>query len=442
MALVQKVRAGITAGTGTATLNGVSASNTLVFMAITENSGGSVFSATPTGYTVANAPAAFTSSGLTVQGGIWFKQSPSAGTNSVTINLTVGNGGYCELTEWDDFVASPLDVAPAASNINAGVSTSLANSISSGTLSQANERLFAVYCENTSGAGGPTGLSVPATGFTDISSGNDSSADFVYEFCYKDVNSTAGATASWTGTDTTTIASQAIMAGFKLAASNTFSLTGNTSTSSEGTVARAVSYSPTAQTATFSEGVQTRNITYGLTGQTATFSEGTISASSGGNVTLSLSGQSVTFSEGTIGLNLGYSLNDGVPLTGQTANFTEGTPTNSVTYGLTGQTVTLTEGTITSQVGGNVTLSLTGQTVTLTEGTITTLSGYSLTGQTGTLSEGTIANGGLVIALTGQTIQGISGTVTQSGGTSLGAPPMYMAGFVSNISTFMAHNQT
>lgn len=219
-------------------------------------------------------------------------------------------------------------------------------------------------------------------------------------------------------------------------------VTGQTGTLTEGTPSRAVSYSPTAQTATFSEGVQTRNITYGLTGQTATFSEGTISASSGGNVTLSLSGQSVTLSEGTIGLNLGYSLNDGVPLTGQTANFTEGTPTNSVTYGLTGQTVTLTEGTITSQVGGNVTLSLTGQTITLTEGLLLGSVSYGITGRTSTFTEGNIGNGGLVVALTGQTIQGISGTVTQSGGTSLGAPPLYMAGFVSNISTFMAHNQT
>lgn len=358
-----------------------------------------------------------------------FKKS-AAGACTVTVAST-GNIYTIVIHEFAvDASGAVLD--KTSQGYNAG-STSQASG-STATTTAAAELVFgAAMSANAaptySAAGGATLMSNGVIGATNVGTGTE----------YQIVAATGAQSSSFT-----TLAStewRCFCLTYKAASGGT-NLTGQTVTSSEGTVSRAV--------------------TYGLTGQTATFTEGTITSSAGSNVTKSLTGQTSTFTSGTISLNLGYSLNDGVPLTGQTASFTEGTPTNSVTYSLTGQTVTLTEGalaslttygltgqtgtftegSISSSVGGNVTLSLTGQTVTLTEGTITTLSGYSLTGQTGTLSEGTIANGGLVIALTGQTIQGISGTVTQSGGTSLGAPPMYMAGFVSNISTFMAHNQT
>lgn len=199
--IVQSVRASISGGTGTATLNSVSTSDTLVLLAITENSAGSTFSATPAGFSNANFPAAFTSTVVTANGAIFYNQSPSSGTNSVTINLTAGGGGYMVLVEWSGMLSSALDVSPAASNVTNG-STAGSNSIASGTLAQANEVIFSVLAENTSGAGTSTGgLSAPPAGFIDLFTSSDSSGDFLYDFCYKVVSSTAGATASWTWTE-------------------------------------------------------------------------------------------------------------------------------------------------------------------------------------------------------------------------------------------------
>lgn len=153
--------------------------------------------------------------------------------------------------------------------------------------------------------------------------------------------------------------------------SSAISLTGQTSTSSEGTVARAVSYA--------------------LTAQIATFTEGTISASTGSNVSRSLIGQTLTSSEGAFALNIGYVLNDGVPLTGQSATFTEGAPTGAVSYSLAGQTVTSTEGVISVNAGGNVTLTLVGQSVTFAHGTIQASASYVAAGQSITSTEGALS---------------------------------------------------
>jgi len=191
-----------------------------------------------------------------------------------------------------------------------------------------------------------------------------------------------------------------------------------------------------------------------LTGQTITSSEGTVSR----NVTLALSGQTATFSEGALSLNLGYSLNDGVPLTGQTATFAEGTPTETLSYALTGQigtfsegiptgsvsymlgaqTATFTEGTISASSGGNVTLSLSGQTanfsqgllaaqigpaltaltVTSSEGSLTPAPSYALSGLTGTFTQGTLTpqtSGDVTLSLTGLQAVFSAGTIWVSG---------------------------
>lgn len=158
----------------------------------------------------------------------------------------------------------------------------------------------------------------------------------------------------------------------------------------------------TGQTGTFTEGTISRAITKALTGQTATFTEGTITASTGGNVTLSLTGQSATFTEGALGLNIGYTLNDGVPLTGQTASFTEGTPTGSISYTLGSQSATFTEGTIARAVS----TALVGQSGTFTEGTPSAALSYPLVAQTATFTEGTISassGGNVTLSLSGQT---------------------------------------
>lgn len=212
----------------------------------------------------------------------------------------------------------------------------------------------------------------------------------------------------------------------------------------------------TAQTSTSSVGTISESISYTLGSQTATFTEGTISASTGGNVTLSLSGQTATFTEGALSLNIGYSLNDGVPLTGQTATFAEGTVAEglsyaltaqsatltegivgqSVSYTLTGQTATFTEGSITASAGGNVNASLSGQTVTSTAGTITASVTYAITGQTSTSSEGTLTRA-LSRTLTAQTVTFAEGTitVTQTGNvtrTLTGLSASFVLGVISS----------
>jgi hypothetical protein len=233
---------------------------------------------------------------------------------------------------------------------------------------------------------------------------------------------TSALSATWTWT--TAEVSLSMLIGVTDTSSG-INLTGQTITSSEGTVSRAVDYS--------------------LTGQTATFTEGTISASANGDVTLSLSGQTATFTEGFIALNLGYTLNDGVPLTGQTANFAEGTATGAVSYLLGSQSASFTEGTITATTGGDITLSLTGQTATFSEGTITPTATLGITGQSASFAEGTIASevdmgliassatftegtitasgtGDISLSLSGLTATFSEGLITCTGGTqSLGA---------------------
>lgn len=247
----------------------------------------------------------------------------------------------------------------------------------------------------------------------------------------------AGASVTPTFTSTENPSSSLVVQIMLNAPGSTFALTGQSTTSSEGTISRSV--------------------TYGLTGQTATFTEGTITASTGGNVTLGLTAQTATFTEGALSLNLTYSLNDGTPLTGQTATFAEGTPLGSVTYGLTaqtatfsegvlarnlaygvtGQTGTLTEGTITPNTGSNVSKGLTGQTATFAEGALTpSWSGSAgLTAQTATFTEGQI-NAGAGYAATGQSATFTEGTLGHALGYAVaGLSVAFAEGIISRNQT-------
>lgn len=220
-----------------------------------------------------------------------------------------------------------------------------------------------------------------------------------------------------------------------------------------------VSVNLTGQTITSSEGTLARAASYSSTGQTATFSEGTITASTNSNVTKSLTGQSITSSQGTLTYNVQYSLNDGVALTGQTATLTEGTPTGSITYTLTGQSITSSEGTISANAGSNVTKTLTGQTITsangtlissvqtssltaqtatFSEGTLVQVTTYGATGQTATFTEGTITpatSGNVTLTLGSLTATFTEGQMTQSGGTPVLSPYLPFVGFIWNIGT-------
>lgn len=216
MALVQSTSAAIAGGAATVTLNGVSASNTLVLI-LGVDAGPSTPN-TPAGFTPSNVPAAFSSSGSAVSAAILHNQAPSSGTNAVSVTYTAGGTGLAFLLEWSGMTASALDVAPAASNVTNG-GTAGSNSIASGTLAQANEVIFALLMSNDTGSGtANVGISDPPSGFTSLFAQQDSTSFGPMQISYNVVSSTAGATASWTWTDTVTIFSQATLASFKLTA--------------------------------------------------------------------------------------------------------------------------------------------------------------------------------------------------------------------------------
>lgn len=449
-----------------ATLTGVTAGNTVVAAVFyTDANGANATATVPTGFTACVNPASIGGVNPTIAscGAAIFQQANSAGGSiTCTMNSPGGAGALyatLSLTEWA-FTSAPLDKT-GGPGTSQGALTTTASTPTTGTLANASETAIAVLSLTSANGLTNAGISNPPTGYTALAVQQNSSAEAAGESCYKDSGGTTGQSATWTYTsDATQQQTVQVIATFVQSSPGTKSLTGQTTTSSEGTVSRAV--------------------TYGLTGQTATFTEGTITKSTGGNVTLSLTGQTATLTEGTVLAGVGYSLNDGVPLTGQTATFAEGSPSNSVTYGLTGQTATFSEGTllrasgysvtgqsstftegvilgsgalslvgqtatftegsISVSVGGNVTIALTGQTITSSEGTLLGSSGYSVTGQTSTFTEG-LLNYSLLTTLSGQSITAFPGTVTQSGGTSLGPAAFFMVGFICNVGTLTVKDQ-
>ena len=235
MALVQSTTNSVAGSTPLVlTLNGASASNTLVLL-IASNiaiTGGL------SGWTAGNVPAVF---GATAVNGVIYYKTASAGTNTVSLTDTaLGTffAGAC-LLEWSGMAATPLDVAPAASNITAG-GTSGTNSIASGTLGQASEVIFTLICTGTNGAGLTSiGLTDPPTGFTSLYAQQNSQANQCWEMAYQIVAATTTTSAAWTWTDTTTIDSQATLASFKLSggtnttvnvSAGTYSYTGEAAT--------------------------------------------------------------------------------------------------------------------------------------------------------------------------------------------------------------------
>lgn len=213
--LVQAAVAAVSAGTGTVTLNGVNSADTLIAFTFISNGAADVPSGAPTGFTAANSPAQFFGQGEGLVGTVYYRLSPPSGTNSVTISYTNGGSGKLILVEWSGLTVTPLDVASAPTNTSTA-GTSGSNSVATGPLGSANEVIFAFMYETTAGAGSvSTGANLPATGgFTDIVSSANSSTDFLYDLCYKVVNTTASITAGWTWTDTAGIISQSMNTTF------------------------------------------------------------------------------------------------------------------------------------------------------------------------------------------------------------------------------------
>lgn len=139
-----------------------------------------------------------------------------------------------------------------------------------------------------------------------------------------------------------------------------YSVSGQSITSTLGTVTLTVSYATVGQAVTSVLGTIVPTVSYGLTSQTATFTEGTITASQGGDLTLSLVGQVISSTLGTPIPTVTYSA------LGQTITSSQGTISPQTSYLIQGQSLSLSEGSI----GPEIDIALNGQSITSTEGTL------------------------------------------------------------------------
>src|SRR5581483_3299531 len=113
MALVQSTGLQIfdNVSSGTLTLTGVSASNALIIV-LAE---GAKLNSTPTGFSVAVNPAVFTpTGGEGGQAAIFYNQSPSSGTNAVTLSWPASTFAVGAMIEWSGLAATALDVTNSA----------------------------------------------------------------------------------------------------------------------------------------------------------------------------------------------------------------------------------------------------------------------------------------------------------------------------------------
>lgn len=206
-------------------------------------------------------------------------------------------------------------------------------------------------------------------------------------------------------------------------------LTGQSVTSSAGTVAPSTTVALSGQSVTVSAGTLTPSgdIIVALTGQSVAASAGTLTPST----TVALTGQSVTTAAGTLAPSTI------VALSGQSVTTSAGTLAPSTTVALTGQSVTvetgffaipgdksvaLTGSSLTVSPGTltpSTTVGLTGQSLTVTVGTVTVSTSVALSGQSVTISAGTVtAPQNVSVALSGQSVTTSAGTVVPSGGSS------------------------
>ena len=172
------------------TLTGVSASNSLVVIL----GSSAPPSSTPTGYTSLYVPSP---TGVNDAVNVFYiNQSPSAGSNTCTVALP-GNS-FCSLAllEVSGLLASPLD----ATNVSNPGALQTA-SVSTGTLAQATEIVFASLIYTAPGGVANAAITDPPSGFTSIFVQNASISHQPGEMAYQIVSATTSVTASWSWTD-------------------------------------------------------------------------------------------------------------------------------------------------------------------------------------------------------------------------------------------------
>ena len=201
--------------------------------------------------------------------------------------------------------------------------------------------------------------------------------------------------------------------------------TGLSPTSTELDVSYAVQTTPSSSYA-YIAGFRIREedaggTTVALTGQSSTSSQGTLTIT--GDALLTLTGQSTTSAQGALTI-AGNAITQ---ITGEEVTSAQGTLVISgqANVALTGQEITSAQGTVTVSIAGGTTIAISGQSSTVEQGTITTtddeivvLTGQEITGQQGTLS---IATGNVII-IAGQAANSAQGSLGVFIGTPSGAP--------------------
>lgn len=406
---------------------------------------------------------------------IFYVANTASGTHTLTVNPfshTNAYSGFLTLTEYSGVVtSSPLDAAAiiSADIENAG-STTTFNTGTGATLAQADELIVAAISV-TAGAGlSNAGLSTAATGYTQVSVQQDSSANVAGETAFKETAATTGQIATWTFTsDSTMRGVQASLVAFKVASGGgdvSVALGGQSSTFTPGTFGISHAQALTGQAATFSAGTFGVSRSQALTGQAATFTAGTLTP----GTSLGLTGVMSLFVAGLMlpsggTPNLGFiprpanpalssptnslqfavlrsfttpSPDVTVGLTGQRSTFASGALVPNLALALTGQSALFAPGVMGASAGGNVTVALVGQGSVFTPGQMLAGVSIALTGQSATFTPGTVTKG-ISVSLVGQGATFRAGNVTPSGGTPVIGPQVTLVGFIANVGSMMVH---
>lgn len=152
------------------------------------------------------------------------------------------------------------------------------------------------------------------------------------------------------------------------------------------------------------------DVSRSLTGQSATTSAGSITES----ISYAISGSQATIAQGSITESISYQLS------GTSATSSNGTLTSGVSYSLSGSVSTTSSGTITpvGGDGGDVSRSLTGEQTSISAGSLTSDVSYAISGSALSASSGSVG-ADVTITLTGIQISAAQGSVSASGGDAV-----------------------
>lgn len=388
-------------------ITGVTAGDTLVFVAVGYNNADKL----PTdsaGQTWVKAGFVNGGSALDPGLGIYYLLNANAGTHTLTwlAGDGPGGGGYCG-TWIEEHVAATFDAAGAGLQINTGNVTTATTSVTAVAASGFAIGVLALDTDN----GQANAAIVNTSGWTSVATDSDTSSDASYNGSYLDFTSSGSKSITWTfnadpSSGANRVAALAVSFNTGGGGGASVAATGQTATTSTGTVKPALAVAAAGQSATFTPGTVRAALSKAITGGSITSSAGTVTPS----ISVALTGQTINSSTGTVSPPGTTS----VALTGQTITSAQGAVGQALAVPLTGSTVTSSQGTVVPQSAGTTTVAITGQTIAASQGALGKSLANALTGQTSSFSQGAVAflRRDVTVALTGQTIAITQGTVS------------------------------